>query len=479
MKKLKYISVVVLFVAGVISVAAQDLERLSEQELTGTARYVGMGGAMTAIGGDPSAVKDNPAGLGVYRRMEISLALDQRLDAAFQSIEDRTKYQYSMTAPQFSWVFAIANDNRDRGVLFNNVMLSFHRLRTYNRSISLSDRGQANSLADVICNVTNGLPAAELSAEDRWDNVNVGWLSNQAYETYLINPYVDDSTQWSSVLLEEATVDNSLKIRETGYVNQYAVDWAMNISNRIFLGAGIRMLSFKYSQSVEYYEKFSQPDGDLLNNTSLIVSGVGLNGSIGVIYHPIQCLRVGASFQTPSVAAISSQNYGDFSSTVTDTLRSSETPVYNSAGNRIFMPLRSSVSVALQMRQYGLLSFQYDYLHSKNTVDLHGIRVGLELVPIQRLFINAGYVYESSFNKKDIIYFLQPNSVRTDTHFQNLLHTQYVSFGVGYRGRHMIAQMAYQLSMQHMRIYAHELATPYSLQTQTHRIVLTIGWHAR
>ena len=47
---------------------AQDVQRLSERQIIGTACFVGMGGAMTAIGGDPSAVLDNPAGLGLYRR---------------------------------------------------------------------------------------------------------------------------------------------------------------------------------------------------------------------------------------------------------------------------------------------------------------------------------------------------------------------------------------------------------------------------
>ena len=64
MKSLRRILVVIL-AAGATSLAAQDTQRLSEQEPIGTARYVGMGGAMTAIGGDPSAVKDNPAGLGL------------------------------------------------------------------------------------------------------------------------------------------------------------------------------------------------------------------------------------------------------------------------------------------------------------------------------------------------------------------------------------------------------------------------------
>ena len=50
---------------GSVSIA-QDLECFSERDIMGTARYVGMAGAMNAVGGDPSAVLDNPAGLGLY-----------------------------------------------------------------------------------------------------------------------------------------------------------------------------------------------------------------------------------------------------------------------------------------------------------------------------------------------------------------------------------------------------------------------------
>lgn len=77
MKPIRHI-VLLLCVVSATALSAQDTQRLSEQELTGTARYVGMGGAMTAIGGDPSAVKDNPAGLGLYRRMEVMISFDER-----------------------------------------------------------------------------------------------------------------------------------------------------------------------------------------------------------------------------------------------------------------------------------------------------------------------------------------------------------------------------------------------------------------
>ena len=49
---------------------------LSQTELRGTARFMSMGGAFTALGGDLSTLTQNPAGIGVYRRSEIGATLD-------------------------------------------------------------------------------------------------------------------------------------------------------------------------------------------------------------------------------------------------------------------------------------------------------------------------------------------------------------------------------------------------------------------
>ena len=70
---------------------AQDVQRFSERQIIGTARYVGMGGAMTAIGGDPSAALDNPAGLGLYRQSEITLTIDETIDNTTQLLNNSTQ----------------------------------------------------------------------------------------------------------------------------------------------------------------------------------------------------------------------------------------------------------------------------------------------------------------------------------------------------------------------------------------------------
>ena len=45
---------------------AYDAEKLLGNDLNGTARFVGMGGAMGALGGDISVISSNPAGIGYF-----------------------------------------------------------------------------------------------------------------------------------------------------------------------------------------------------------------------------------------------------------------------------------------------------------------------------------------------------------------------------------------------------------------------------
>ena len=56
---------------------------LLKPELNGTARYVGMGGAMEALGADISTIGTNPAGIGLFRRSaaNISFGLMSQQDA--------------------------------------------------------------------------------------------------------------------------------------------------------------------------------------------------------------------------------------------------------------------------------------------------------------------------------------------------------------------------------------------------------------
>ena len=68
-----------LLALGMVSLpmAAQETyqdTKLMENELNGTARYVGMGGAMEALGADLSTMQSNPAGIGLIRKSQFALS---------------------------------------------------------------------------------------------------------------------------------------------------------------------------------------------------------------------------------------------------------------------------------------------------------------------------------------------------------------------------------------------------------------------
>ena len=65
--KTQTISILLLALAALPAMAQETYQdtKLVENELNGTARYVGMGGAMEALGADISTISTNPAGIGL------------------------------------------------------------------------------------------------------------------------------------------------------------------------------------------------------------------------------------------------------------------------------------------------------------------------------------------------------------------------------------------------------------------------------
>ena len=453
---------------------SQDVQRFAERQIIGTARYVGMGGAMTAIGGDPSAVLDNPAGLGLYRRSEIAITLDYASDKTTQRTTQNNAASSStrsrFAASHVSAIWAWGNPTKQRGLIYSNVMLSVNRLASFNRDVVVN--GQDLGLATTICNITNDMGGlSEESLQNKpWSDVEIGWLSILGYEAYLINPQNDN--KWEPAV---ALKDGTLTVSETGASDQYTLSWASNISNQWYVGLSLNVPTLSYTKRTSHYETDRVNSAELKSLYHL--SGVGVNGSVGLIYRPIQALRVGASFQTPTMMNLSMQTEGDMYSLIDGQKYDVLTPESGVVSTEMVSPLRTSVSVAGQIGNEGLIAVQYDYAHSAEMEDVHTLRVGAEAQATRGLFINAGYVFESSFTKDDPIWMLGYNEIRTDIDYRYTAATQYYSVGLGYRSDVVVAQLAYQYRWQTLHQYASETQSlPLNVGTRTHRIVATLAW---
>lgn len=433
-----------LLIGGSGVIIAQDNARLAERTINGTARYVGMAGAMTAIGGDPSAAIDNPAGLGLYRRSELMLTADYTYDLTRQlGVTINPLKKHIMSFPQASWVVSFPTANvYEVGTQFHNLMLSYRRVHDYRRDF------QALGASDASLGALLLSTGVDLEMNYCTDRYNAG---------------------------------SEFVLQESGSIDEYSVQWATNISNKWYVGLGAHVQSYSMSSDAIYAEKFDRYNLKNeqyynRNATSLIFNGVTCTFSAGFIYRPTQWLRMGFSLHTASVGNISTYTSGHFTSRV-DTVGVSYAPDNVWTSSDLRLPWRTSTSIAFQLGKIGMLGLQYDYAHQKGIDDRHSLRAGMEIVPIAGMYINAGYAYESTFQSQILTVPMDYTLERQDTYFMYPKSTQYASVALGFRGRYIIAQAAYQYRWQNIAIGAHENAVPYAFHTDTHRLVFTLAWH--
>ena len=74
MKKTLTIVAALLIQMSAFAQGVDDANLFSQTYYQGTAKALGMGNAMGAVGGDMTAVCINPAGMGIYRSRELTMS---------------------------------------------------------------------------------------------------------------------------------------------------------------------------------------------------------------------------------------------------------------------------------------------------------------------------------------------------------------------------------------------------------------------
>ncbi|MBR4844882.1 MAG: hypothetical protein IKU98_00500, partial [Bacteroidaceae bacterium] len=131
-KNLIYVALAVFLSGNTLFAQTQyDVARIIDTDLSGTARFVGMGGAMSALGGDITTIGTNPAGIALFRSNDVSGTLsltNTQVESNFEGIqsqENRTR----MSFDQFGVVLCNFIDDTD--VRFVNVGMNYRKLRNF------------------------------------------------------------------------------------------------------------------------------------------------------------------------------------------------------------------------------------------------------------------------------------------------------------------------------------------------------------
>ena len=223
----------ILFVAGMALAASSAFAQetyenanLVENELNGTARYVGMGGAMEALGADISTISTNPAGIGLFRKNQVSMSagvMAQTDAEKFTRYNNQTiNFNGEKSHVTFDQVGIVWSPTRGRSSYLN---LAFN----YHKS---ADFGQILNAANSLKNVSqNKLTAAKNYKEYAgWTAVDAnygGYNNNQGnYQSGLFNV----STTGRLVYAEAQ--DFLFGQYQHGYIGTYDFNISGSLSNR-------------------------------------------------------------------------------------------------------------------------------------------------------------------------------------------------------------------------------------------------------
>ncbi len=324
-----------LLSSGVVFAQGElDAYRYSQNELNGTARYLCMGGAFGALGGDISSMSSNPAGLGIYRSSEVVTTLSLSSIKAKSdwkgSKADGSKTKFNFDNIAYVGYFPTGNDD---GLVGWNVGFSYNRVKNFNRNYRL--RGAQNySLADYAAAKASYVgtdrnggwfgvkendmpPFNQINSEsvDAYNNLGGVWLPGLAYQSGMIGANTMDANddmyhstfaEWDEANLTwypDSRPDfSALEVSERGAIDQYDFSFATNISNRFFLGATISVTDLNYRMSSEYTEEYYYTDGStdhLFWDNELKTDGTGYSFNIGTIIRPSDYLRLGVAYNSP------------------------------------------------------------------------------------------------------------------------------------------------------------------------------------
>ena len=453
MKRISILIIVILSMVAVVKAqTVDDALRYSQVFYGGTARFMSMGGAFTALGGDISSLSQNPAGLGVFRSSEFTITpqlFQIKTTARFNGVSTSDNLS-DFNLPQIGIVGSIISNNKDAGLITLNFGYSFNKTNNLSQSVVIKGVSNSSSMADYWAGLANGtqynnLSGAQAIAFDTWAIDTITGSGGNRYGTVFSN-FGDNATSTYGQTIQRILTNE-------GYTGEHAFSLGGNYSNKLFFGATFGITTLRYTSHYEQLESTNAVSPsqfkDFTYTDHFEDKGTGYSLKFGVIYKPIDAVRIGLAFHSPTWYKIDEYYYNDMTSHVFGTsFESSNTPSrYNYA---LATPFRLLAGVGVQIQKIALLSADYEYVdyttaRFSETGDSHNfypenneiktilkptsnIRLGGEF-RLNNIYLRTGYgFYGKSFKSGD---------ANSNLDYKSL------SFGAGFREQNFSIDFAF------------------------------------
>lgn len=505
-----YLTVASLAFTSFVAVAQETYEntKLIDNDLNGTARYVGMGGAMEALGADLSTIGTNPAGLGLFRKGKADLSFGLVNQTGMNKFNSLSKTNMS----------------------FDQIGVVFNLSKTSNASINIGFNYHKSRNFDQLLNTANTL-----------NNASQNKLTYQKYRNQVFKERKDLTySQLDALYMDNLLYDNRTKKyynfpatgylynqENKGYIGEYDMNLSANLNDRVYLGLTMGIHDVHYKGYAEYTENFVPNANNipgLTLNDSREITGTGFDVKVGAIVRPMaeSPFRLGAYIHTPVWYDLTTSNY----TVLTDgTARPNVGETYDF---RVNTPWKFGLSAGTTLADRIALGATYEYAaynamqtrikdggtydwyygtyyesshndramnnHTEDALKgQHTLKLGAEARITDHFSLRAGYNYLSALYKDAAVKDGSLNSPGTyyasSTSYVNWKDTNRFTFGLGWNVWRFNIDLAYQYSQQNGTFYPfmnyHEgsapsvednIANPTQVNNKQHQLLLTMGY---
>lgn len=496
MKRINIFVVLTMSVSALFAQTQYDAARIANTELNGTARFVGMGGAMGALGADISVIGTNPAGIALFRSHNVSTSFGFNKNMT-SSTFNGTKVSDSRTKASYDQVgFVYSNKIGNKTNLrYLNFGFNYHKAANFNRQFSSKGALNGSSLSWQMADMMLG---AGYSSQESYDDVldaenpytseyfyGTPFLGMMGARTGLVDGFTDkdgfNMLGWNGDMGEYYS-------REEGGINQYDFNMSFNVKDRYYFGVTLGVYDVNYNRYSSYSETLlddnGADNGNFTLNNWFSTNGTGYDLKFGFIARPFEYspFRVGFAIHTPVWYMLTDR----YTATLdTDVLAMPEPYTENLSqylnpdyvwDYRMRTPWKFNVNMGTtfsgvlavgaeyEYSDYSYISYKdyngYDLSSSNVATDkylkgVHTLKLGMEAMLTPSFSFRAGYNYVTSAFKDGSARYI-PNvetlqdkyiwfdETRTDPEYHNIKARNTITLGLGYSGRVVYADVAYK-----------------------------------
>ncbi len=446
------------------SVFSSDAFRFSQTQTGATSRIKAIGGASTAVGGDLSSISGNPAGVGFFTRSELSVTPEfnnsQVNSSYFGQSNHSGKNQINLNNASVVFYNRLSTprgSDKTKGWLSFNLGASYNRTNNFYGNEYYSGINPNGSISDYYLQ-------EDIREYQKFGNNASGTLQDWANTQKLIGT---PTGGFQSNVTSKNNNQANNRISSGGQ-SELSLAGGANYSNKLYLGFGIGITSLRYNTTRTFDETGTAliPVNGVNTSTGFASQfyqdqatiGTGFNAKVGFIYKPVEAVRIGASFTSPTWMTIN-DNYVEALQTAyvqERTYTNGNDQPYQTTYN-LRTPLKASGGVAVFVGKYGFISGDVEY------VDYKGMHLGGSYDGNTQDNFNLSTLYKSTVNARiGAEAKLEDFFLRGGFNYQGNPEVgiggpvKTSSAGIGYRFGKYYVDATYQYVMHNTTVYPYE-----------------------